>query len=191
MTQFRVFPIHIRLCICEIMEIVRVSGFVIFPCITFFIKYAPTVRRLAFFSGPPMKIIVVWTRARTASRLEPSMFIAAMIQDHIHKYFDISIMHSFEQGIKISHRSKLFHDVLIIRNIVAIVFIGRGKNRIEPNHINTQTFDIIQFRNNAFQVTYPIAIAVFKTARINLINSGFFPPFSTCRRTVIANCRIY
>ena len=53
------------------------------------------------------------------------MLVAAMIKYHIHHYFYTSVMKTFQQRVKILHRSKLRLNICIIADIITIIFIGR------------------------------------------------------------------
>ena len=174
--QFGVFPVQIGLAIGKIVEVVGIGGFVVLPGVALFIKNTPAVGRLAFFGGPPMEVLVIWAIARTAGSLEPGVFGTAMVDHQVHEHFDVALMKTLEQGIKIGHAAKFFHDVLVIRNVVAVVFVGRGVDGIEPNHIYAEAFDVIQFGNDALEIADAVTIAVFKTAGVNLVDDGFFPP---------------
>ena len=104
------------------------------------------------------------------------MFITAVVDHQVHHEPDTPLVQAVEQGVEIVHGTEVFHDIAIIADIVAVIVVGRFVHRVEPDHVNTQATDIVQFGDNALQVAYPIAIAVFEAARIDLIYDGLFPP---------------
>src|SRR5438477_10853927 len=86
-------------------------------------------------------------------------------------------MKSLEQLIKIVHGSKFLHDSFVVADVVTVIVVGGGINRVDPHHIDPETFQIIQFRYHAPEIAYAIAIAVLKTSRIDLVHNWFLPPF--------------
>lgn len=93
---------------------------------------------LVVVSEQEKSLVVVRTFSGNGCRFKPFMFVAAMIYHQIHEYFDLPVVQSFKQRIKIFHVAKFFHNTLIVRDIVPVIFVGRRVNRIEPDHIYTQ-----------------------------------------------------
>ena len=68
-------------------------------------------------------------------------------------------------------------NLIIVRNIVSFVgkrgLVARGK----PDNINTQVIQIVQFTDNAREISDTVAIGIIKTFWINLISYFVVPPF--------------
>ena len=82
----------------------------------------------------------------------------------------------FDQTLHVLHVAKKRIDILIIGNIVSIVALRRSAHRGKPDCINAKLLQIIEFFYNTAQISDPIAIAVFKATRIDLVYHCFFPP---------------
>lgn len=50
----------------------------------------------------------------------------------------------------------------------------------EPYHIYPEIVEIVQLRDDAWNVADPVAIAVAEAGRVDLIDAGFFPPSVVC-----------
>ncbi|MNJ31191.1 hypothetical protein D3C77_258180 [compost metagenome] len=85
-------------------------------------------------------------------------------------------MHILKEQVKILHRAKLLHDIAIVANIISVVMARRFINGAKPQYIDAQLLQVIQLGDNAFEIADPVAIAVFKADRVNLIYYTLFPP---------------
>ena len=85
-------------------------------------------------------------------------------------------MGGFDHGVKIGQGAKHRIDVAIVRNVVTKVLHWRGKERRNPDRIDTKRGDIGQPLNNPKQITDAVAIAVLKAAWVDLIDHRAAPP---------------
>ena len=106
------------------------------------------------------------------------MLVGRMVGDQIQNDFQLAVVRRFEQRVEIFHRPEILHNRLIIGNIITVIVVRRTENRVQPDDINAQTFDIIELFRNPFQIAHAVAVRVFEGTRINLINDRFLPPFS-------------
>ena len=68
-------------------------------------------------------------------------------------------------------------DLLVVGNIITHIVLWRVVEWTNPNCIDPEAFDVVQFGGDTFYVTPAIVIRVFKTCGVDLIDRGFFPPF--------------
>ena len=160
------------------MQIPGVGRGIIFPRIAVDIEEAPPRGGFSPFGIPPVIVIPVGAGPRAPGLPEPRMFVAAVIDDEVHDEADIAAVHLAEQGIEIGHCSKVLHDIPVIADIIAIVIIRRRINGIEPDHFDAEAFDIVEFGDDAFQVSDSIPIIVFEAAGVDLVNDCFLPPLT-------------
>ncbi len=116
--------------------------------------------------------------------LKPHMFIRSVVHHQIHHQPHSPRMDFLRQPVKILHGAELFHDFVIVSDIITIVIVGGIINRRQPQRIHPQIFQIIQFPDHPFQVADPVPIRIRKTSGINLIKNRLLPPFMAdfCRR---------
>jgi len=105
------------------------------------------------------------------------MFVTGVVHYQVHQQLNASCMQANEQCIEVGNSAKCGRNSFIITYIVPIIIVGRSINGIEPYQAYAQALNIIQFGDQSGQVADPIAITVFETAGVDLVNDGFFPPF--------------
>ena len=96
-----------------------------------------------------------------------------LIDDHFQPQF----MRPHHQRVEIRQRAELRIDVTVVADVIAHIVHRRGEKRRQPDRINAQRGDMLQPRGDPRQIADAIAIAVLKTARIDLIDHRTTPPF--------------
>lgn len=107
---------------------------------------------------------------------EPLVLVGGVVYDQIEDEFHSPIVYFLEEFFEVLHRTEICHDGSVIGDVVAVVGIGRVKHRTQPNDINTQVVQVVEFADDAVEVTDAVAVGVFKATWINLVDDGFFPP---------------
>ena len=80
------------------------------------------------------------------------------------------------QPVKVQKRAVLRVDVLVVGDVVAEVYLGRGIARRQPDGVNADVFQVIEPLGDAIEVTDAVAVRVLKAARIDLVDDGVLPP---------------
>ena len=99
-----------------------------------------------------------------------------MVHDHIENDPHPAPVDFLDQLQRVVHRPVFGGDRLIVGDIISKVRLRRSEEGRAPNGFESQLVDVIQFLEDALQVTDAIPIAVVKRARINLIDRGFVIP---------------
>jgi hypothetical protein len=68
----------------------------------------------------------------------------------------------------------------VIRDVIANVKLRRGEVRRQPQRIDAERLQVIQLRDDALEIANPVAVAIRKAARIDLVKHGGLPPFIIC-----------
>src|SRR6266566_9755095 len=98
------------------------------------------------------------------------MLIGGMIGHIVHDELAVTLVRLLKQGVQVRQGSKERMDIGVIANIIAEIGHGRGVDGRKPDGINTEPLQVVQLAADTRQIPYPIAIAIEKTARVNLIN---------------------
>ena len=104
------------------------------------------------------------------------MLIGCVIRDEIQNHFQAALMRVFHEIEKILHRAEHRVNAGIVGDVVAEIRHRRGVNGADPDRGDAQVLQIRQPEPYAVQIANAVAVAVLKTARINLINHSGFPP---------------
>ena len=75
------------------------------------------------------------------------------------------------------HIAIMGRDRAVIADVIAKVSLRTFGERGNPDGFVSEVLDVVQFFNNAGYISDTVAIAIEKGAWIDMINSGFFPPF--------------
>src|SRR5699024_5126304 len=91
---------------------------------------------------------------------------------------DPSLMSCRQHSVEVFHGPEIFHDSPVIADVITVVVVRRLVDWRQPYHIDPQFLQIIHFFCDTVKVSDSVPVAVVKTARVYLINHGFFPPCS-------------
>src|SRR5258707_6523598 len=138
----------------------------------------PVVRRCAVRLGIcpdiPTCLRIVST---LAALLKPGMFVGRMRQDQIHNDLDTAFMGAGDQDAEICVRPKDRINGPIICDVVSEIAHRRFVKRRDPDGINTEGLDVIEFSIDTRDIPSSIAVSVKETSWVVLIDSSLTPPF--------------
>lgn len=92
-----------------------------------------------------------------------------------------SFMNLLNKILKIMNRSINRVDINKRDDIISTVFSSRRIDRIEPNRLDTQTLNIVEFVDNASQIANTVVVRVAKRLDVDLIDGIGLPPLETRR----------
>lgn len=178
LSHFGIFPVEVGHLLAESVEVEHVwfvwNGF---PRRSS--KVRPPIVRWSPIDPSLEKVVAsVLAVGVPKSLLEPFMLIGRVIDDKIQKDSDTFTLGRRDEVVKVIVRSILFRDCVIIRDVISVIRTRGLVHRADPYQVGTKALDIIQSGRDPIKVSYSIAVGVLETARIDLVDDGFFPPFS-------------
>ena len=87
---------------------------------------------------PPNVVVTVLVVLPLLRFLEPVVLVRSVVDYQVHDQFHSPLVDAINQLLKISHVTEGWINRLIIANVVAIIYLGRLVNRVEPNDVDTQ-----------------------------------------------------
>lgn len=69
-------------------------------------------------------------------------------------------------------------DFLVVSNVVSHVNLWRVVHGTDPDGVDTNRPDVVQFRENAIQVTNTITVRILEARRVDLVDDTIFPPLA-------------
>src|SRR5438874_616881 len=107
-------------------------------------------RRVSCTSGS----LVLLTGSSTGSPylLRPGVTVRGVIHYKVHDDADAALLAFAHQPVEVGECSVLRIDVLVIRDVVAEIDLGRGITRSNPNCIDAELFQIVQFRGDSIDI---------------------------------------
>src|SRR2546428_13279197 len=115
------------------------------------------------------------------------MLIGAMIGHKIQDELDVTLVGLIKQGIQVCQGSEERMHIAVIANIITEIGHGRRVDGRKPDGINTEPLQVVQLAADTREVSYPIAIAIEKTAWVDLINHARLPPEVWMRHWVLCS----
>ena len=176
--ELRVFPVQVRLLFVKYMQIqlVRAGQFV--PAGS--AKIGPPVGRKPALRVlvPQIKEFAVLSVRILAGLSKPLVFIGAVVDDEIHQDRHPSLPCLRDQLLHVLHGAESGIDRVIVGYIITFIRQRRLIDRRQPDDIDAQILQIIQFADNALQISDSVAAHVHKALGVNLIGDFVMPPFS-------------
>jgi hypothetical protein len=100
-----------------------------------------------------------------------------MCQDHIYYDLQPSFVGRIQQCLEVCVCAKNRIDGPIVADIVSKIAHWRFKKRRDPDGIDTQAGNIIEFPGDTGEVTGTISVRIQKASRVDLIDNCATPPF--------------
>jgi hypothetical protein len=108
---------------------------------------------------------------------EPCMLIGAVVNDKIHNDVNVPGACLEKEKIEAVEIAEAGIDIVIIRDIVALVGKWGAVHRRDPEDTDAESFQILQFDDDALDITDAIAVRVTKALGPDLIGNLILPPF--------------
>ncbi len=100
-----------------------------------------------------------------------------MVDDEIKKDFHASSMCLVNESLNIVHRSVRAIYILIIGDVISHIHLRALIMRTDMDHVDSDIVQVVELRNDAGDVTNPVAVGVLKGSGVDFVDYGFFPPF--------------
>ena len=107
---------------------------------------------------------------------KPLMLITAMIYHKIEKDIHIPLLRLGNQLLHVFIGAESRINLVVIGNIIALVGKRGKKAGRNPDDIDSEFLQIIEFFNNPLDVSNSISLRILKAFRINLISDLLLPP---------------
>src|SRR4029453_630563 len=104
------------------------------------------------------------------------MLIRAVVDDELRDYAQLSSLGLAHEGAKMLHRAEVWIDVLVVRNVVAIVTARRRIERQQPKGRNAEVLQVVELCGQADKIADAIAVAVGEGLKMKLIDDRVLEP---------------
>ena len=176
LAQLRIFPVEIRLLLMEHMEVALVRmPRKRFPDTAAEVG-APVARNLSARAVLDVEVLPVFTLRILAGLSEPRMLIRAVVDDEIHQDVHIALFRFRDQPVHVLHRTEARVNVVVIRDIIALIGERRAVDRLEPEDIDAEILQIIELIDDARKIADAVPVRITEALRIDLIRRFRVPP---------------
>ena len=132
-------------------------------------------RRIRSTVTPDEEIVIRILRTLQGLQ-EPAVLVGAMVQNQVHDNANAPLLTFRNQGFHVFHGAEHGVDGTVIRDIIAVIHLGRCAYRAQPDGVNTQFLQIVQTADDTPQVTYTVTVRILKALGIQLIKHCLLPP---------------
>mmetsp|Transcript_23055 Transcript_23055/g.39166 ORF Transcript_23055/g.39166 Transcript_23055/m.39166 type:complete len:721 (+) Transcript_23055:1136-3298(+) len=177
-----VVEIQVRLAVQEIVQVILLARRFPRPGRAAKDRQPVVGRRAVLFGiGPDIPIGFVIVPIQLGG-LKPRVLVAGMAEDQIDHHLDAIAMGRLDQRVKVAERAEHRVNVAIVADVIAKVLHRRGKEGRDPDRVHAQRRDMRHPAHDAQQIADAVAVAVLKTAGIDLIDHGPTPPIKVDAR---------
>ncbi len=104
------------------------------------------------------------------------MLVGGVVDDKIQDDADAMFFCFLDKCIEILQRSVHRIDVQVIQDVVAKIDLRRWEARSDPDGIDAELFQIVEFGSNAVEIADAVVVTVGEAAGIELVEDGVLPP---------------
>ena len=114
--------------------------------------------------------------ARAARFLEPRILIGGVIDHQLRDDAQPALVRRGEKRLEIVQRAVVRIDVVIIRDVVAIIAQRRGIKRQQPDRGDAEFLEIIELLDQSAEIADAVAVAVVKGLDVQLVDDRVLVP---------------
>src|SRR5262249_43399314 len=129
--------------------------------------------RLRIGPDVPVALRVV---ARGPGLHEPRVLDARVVGHEIEQHRDLTPGRRRDQRVDVLERSQNRLDSRVVGDVVAPVGVGRDRDRVEPDAVDTQPCEMVEPLDDPPEVADAVAVRVGVRAWVDLVEDAFFPP---------------
>lgn len=90
------------------------------------------------------------------------MLVAGVVQHQVEEKTHAPCVCFFQEPVEILHRAEVRHDLPVIADVVAVVGVGRGEDRIEPQGFDSLPMQVVEFSVIPFRSPIPSSLLSLK-----------------------------
>ena len=178
--DLRVVVVEVRLFLREDVEVVLVDGRDVLPGAALE-QGDPVVRRqavalLVVLRVSPDVIVVVGVVPGLAGLLEPHALVRGVVDDEVHEDLHAALVGGVEELLEQLQVAVLRVDVIVVRDVVPVVRLGRRVDGGEPDGVAPEALDVVEFLHDAPEVSDAVAVAVLEGPAPDLIDDEVLVP---------------
>jgi hypothetical protein len=173
----RVVEVQVRLVMEEPVPVVGLRGVVPAPVGGLGVREDdPDPFVFAVGVAPDVEVPLGGAGRRPARGLEPRVLIRRVVDDELGDDADVAAVRFGDHAVEIGERAVARVDVLVVRDVVAVVAQRRGVERQQPQGIDAKPLQVFHLLRQPGEVADAVVGAVEERAHVRLIDDGIFVP---------------
>ncbi len=135
----------------------------------------PGVLVLLVVVGPHVVVAVGAVGVR-AGRLEPGVLVAGVVHDEVDDHAHAALVRGVDELHEVGEVAEVGEHGGVVGDVVAAVAQRRPEEGRQPQAVDAQPLQVVQFGGQPLQVTDAVAVAVLEGADEHLVEDGAFEP---------------
>src|SRR5581483_8790424 len=123
-------------------------------------------------------IVVALRRARggAARRLEPWVLVGSVVDDQLGDDAQAAPVRFLYEVAEVVTSPVLRVDVVVVGDVVAVVAPRRGVERQQPDGVDPEVLDVLQFAGEAAEIPLAVIVAVEEGTDVRFVNDSILVP---------------
>ena len=128
-----------------------------------------------FVLRPDVPVPVRRLRVRPGG-LEPRVLIGGVVDDQVHDHPQASVPGLVQELGEVAEAADVRVDAVEVGDVVAVVAVGCRVDGVEPDAGDAQAGQVVEPRDQAGQVTDPVAVRVLEGLDVEAVDDGLLVP---------------
>src|SRR5260370_20150610 len=126
--------------------------------------------------APDVEISPTASWGSVTRSLEPGMLVGGVIKNHLGDDADAPAVSLPQESLEVAHCAVGRVDVVVVRDVVAVVAPGRGKTGKQPDGGDANVLQIIESLCQAAEIAHAVVVAVGKRTGVDLVDDRVLVP---------------
>ena len=125
---------------------------------------------------PPVVRHLVCPDVEVRPIAEPGMAVGRVVRDEVEEDANPAPGGLRDQRVDVRQGSELRVHVGVVGDVVTPVDVRRRVDRVEPDSVDAQPFEVVQLRGQAVEVAHAVAVSVGERPGVDLVEDALTPP---------------
>ena len=126
--------------------------------------------------GPHIKVACRRTRLGLARPLKPRMLVGGVVDDQFGNHPQPALVGFGNKALGVGHGPVVAVHAPVFGDVITVIPAWRGVERQQPDGVNTEVGDVVEFGDQAGKVTDPVVVGVEIGFDVNLVDHRVLVP---------------
>ncbi|MNX75929.1 hypothetical protein D3C86_1074200 [compost metagenome] len=176
-----VLVIEIRLVAEEAVPVVLLGGFVPGPVGCLGVGEDDAGAGVLAVVVAPDVVVVVRVVGALAGLLKPGVVARRVVEHQVRDDSQVAFLGLLHEALEVVEGPQVRVDVLVVRDVVAVVPQRRGIHGQDPDAVDPQVLDVVEPARQPDEVAQPVPVAVLEGSDRDLVEDGVLVPVRRIR----------
>jgi hypothetical protein len=104
------------------------------------------------------------------------VLVGGVVHDEVGDHPDAPIVRGTDDLDELAEGAEARVDAVVVGDVVAVVSVGRGLERHQPEHADAEAGEVVDALGEAGEVAGPVAVPVEEGLDVQAVDDGALPP---------------